>query len=377
MSIKNNLLSNKVIWDVNAAIKSFHILSRYQYWKRKYDKKKEIELTLPYISSNPNVIFVGTDERQDNSGFYQALSSVCGNVIPFTKDDGRWGQYDSGIPHRKEKNYQRLKELIENAPNCIDCVLMQAWGASFWVKDLNELKKKYKFKIINIDLDSRLIFERIPYIGRQNPGIFGISPCVDLELVSTKEIVNWYHKEGIPAIYFPLASSTSFYYPMDNIEKRYDVGFIGSNYGLRGEEVRFLQAHGIKVEARGPGWPHGSINFEDNNLFFNQCKIVLGIGNISYCKNFYNPKLRDYDAPMSGSVYITNRTPELEQDYLENKEIILFDTWDEAVKRIRELLGDPDRLRAIRKNAYRAAKEKHTYEKQLKELFDTLSKMQR
>ena len=293
-------------------------------------------------------------------------------MIPFTTTEGEWGQYKTGTKHRKEKNYKRLKELLEGSPYLVDIVLMQAWGTSFHVDDVNRLKKQYGFKVFNIDLDSRLIFKKIPYFGKQNPGIFGLSPCVDLELVSTREIVDWYLKEGVPSIYFPLASSESFYYPVPEIEKIYDVGFIGGNYGIRGEEVKYLIDHGINVEARGPGWPHGPIKFEDNNKFFNQCKIVLGMGNISYCRNFYNPKLRDYDAPMSGSVYITNRTPELEYDYKEDEEIVLINDWDEAVYKIKALLNDESRMQRIRIAAYEAAKKRHSYETQLRNLFNKL-----
>ncbi len=369
MRIKNLLLSNKIIWKINAYVKETIIVRRYNYLKRRYSDKSKAIPKIPQVKEISTILFIGTDERQDNTGFYQALCSLCENVIPFTTFEGTWGQYKTGTKNRKEKNGARLKQLLDESKRHIDIVLMQAWGMSFHVDDINKLKEQYGFKVINIDLDSRLIYKRIPFFGKQNPGIFGLSPCVDLELVSTREIVDWYLKEGVAAIYFPLASSESFYYPIENVERIYDVGFIGGNYGLRSEEVKYLIDHGIQVEARGPGWPRGPIKFEDNNMFFNQCKIVLGMGNISYCRKFFNPKLRDYDAPMSGSVYITNRTPELEHDFREDEEIVLFDDWNEAVAKIKELLIDESRMEKIRKSAYEAARSKHTYEMQLKRLF--------
>lgn len=371
--LRDDLLKNQIIWNINAGIKSNKIVKRYKYWVSQYEKRITLDLDLPRLPLRPKILFIGTDERQDKSGFFQALCEACSYVIPFTTFEGEWGQYKTGTPCRQERNYERLSDILSSCDTEIDCLLMQAWGASFYAEDINALKEQYGFKVINIDLDSRLVFKKTPYIGRQNPGILGLARCVDLVLVSTREVVDWYRKEGIAAIYFPLASSSKFYYPIEGVERIYDVGFIGSNYGLRSDEVRYFQKHGIVVEARGPGWPRGPIAFEENNFFFNQCKIVLGMGNISYCKNFYNPKLRDYDAPMSGSVYITNRTSELEFDFVENKEIILFDIWDEAVDKIKELLSNPERMNRIREAAYTAAKERHSYEDRFKNLFEMLS----
>ena len=376
MSIKETLLKNKIIWGVNSWIKEKKILAIYSHNVKHYEKMVEKDPQLPYLRKKPNILFVGTDERQDNTGFFQALCKTAGTVIAFTTEDGDWGQYKSNVKERKQKNTERLRRILKETSVQIDCILMQAWGASFISSEINELKKSYGFIVINIDLDSRLVYKRIPYWGKDNPGIFGCTSYADLVLVSTREIVSWYKKEGVPALYFPLASSNSFYYPMEDIKKIYDVGFIGSKYGLREKEVQFLQNSGIEIEARGEGWEHGPINFEENNLFFNQCKIVLGMGNISYCSNFFNPKLRDYDAPMSGSVYITNRTKELEYDYTDGKDIILIDSWQDAANKIKELLCDDDILEEIRVNAYNTAIYKHSYEKQFEDLFSKLSRIQ-
>lgn len=373
MQLKEKLLKNRIIWEINASIKSFSVVSKYYLWKIYYTCKKNKDVKIPLLMKNdkPNVIYVGTDEKQDKSGFYQALLANCQKVIPFTKEDGTWGQYDSDIKDCADKNIKRLEKIIINSNSVIDCVLMQSWGFSFDCDEMNKLKKIYNFKVINIDMDSRLVHRKIFCVGKQNPGIYGLCKCVDLMLVTTREIVTWYLKEGIPALYFPLASSESFYFPMD-VDRIYDVGFIGQNYGIRKEIVEYLLQNGVKVEARGTGWLHGPIEYTQNNLFFNQCKIVLGIGNIAYCKHFYNPKLRDYDAPMSGSVYVTNKTNELLHDYKDGYEIVLISNKKDLVKKIKELLMDENRMDEIRKNAVKRARTTHTYEKQIKELFDKI-----
>lgn len=51
------------------------------------------------------------------------------------------------------------------------------------------------------------------------------------------------------------------------VDRIYDVGFIGQNYGIRKEIVEYLLQNGVKVEARGTGWLHGPIEYTQNNLF--------------------------------------------------------------------------------------------------------------
>lgn len=146
-----------------------------------------------------------------------------------------------------DKNIKRLEKIIINSNSVIDCVLMQSWGFSFDCDEMNKLKKIYNFKVINIDMDSRLVHRKIFCVGKQNPGIYGLCKCVDLMLVTTREIVTWYLKEGIPALYFPLASSESFYFPME-VDRIYDVGFIGQNYGIRKEIVEYLLQNGVSMD---------------------------------------------------------------------------------------------------------------------------------
>jgi hypothetical protein len=168
-----------------------------------------------------------------------------------------------------------------------------------------------------------------------------------------------------------MASSLKFYYPM-NIEKKYDVGFIGNKYGFREELVTSLIDAGINVEARGTGWKSGRIKLEDNNKFFNECKIILGMGTVGHCKDFYTQKLRDFDAPLSGGVYVTHNNEDLKQLYKKDEEIILCDYIEDYIDNIKKLLEDDEKIKAISAKAFKKASEHHTYEKRFIELFKHL-----
>jgi spore maturation protein CgeB len=383
----NTLLKKSSFFNtINSKIKAYITKKKYYDIKKYYyrmpqlislkqlllEKGFTLEWHSKFMKDKPNILFIGTDEYQDNSGFIQALMKYS-NVIPFTQKNGEWGHMRSG--NCKVENGNRLVEILKNLrrkgtiPNL---VIMQSWGFAFDVSTLNDLKKQYSFKLINIGMDERFVYHMKTPKGSQENGISGLIPAMDLALVTTPEIVDWYLKEGVPAVYFPLASSPEFYFPL-NIKKIYDVGFIGKKYGIREKVVNKLLNSGINAKAHGPGWHDGKLPLEKNNEFFNQCKIVLGIGTIGYCTDFFNPKLRDFDAPMSGSLYITNRTPELKELFDEGENIELFDTLDELVEKVKFYLNNENARLDIEKKALKHSMDNHTYEKRIQTLFENLS----
>ena len=325
-----------------------------------------------------NIYFIGTDEFQDKSGFIQDLSDLC-NLTYFTKYDKSYGQYSGqlfydGIQGRKlntDKVIEDIEKLIlENQKP--DIVLMQALGSKFEVDRLIQFKSNYNLKFINICLDDRLVYiTKTSKKERYNFGAIGLNKIVDLALVANPEVVEWYLKENVPAIFFPMASSLKFYFPM-NIEKKYDVGFIGNKYGYREELVNRLIASGINVEARGTGWSAGRIKLEDNNKFFNECKIILGIGTVGHCKDFYTQKLRDFDATLSGGVYVTHNNKDLQELFVEDEDIILCDNISDYILKIKSILDNEEKRTKISIQAYNKASENHTYEKRFNQLFNFL-----
>ena len=209
--------------------------------------------------------------------------------------------------------------------------------------------------------------------GAPENGTFGLIPALDLVLNSAKESVDWYIKENVPALYFPEASSLDFYYPM-NIKKKYDVGFVGAKYGIRAKIVNVLVEAGIDVKAYGDNWENGKLPINETNRFFNECKIILGVGTIGYCEDFFALKLRDFDAPMSGSCYVTHNNKDLYELYDTNKdkEIVLCDNEKDYLHKIRYLLNHPKKLSGVAKLGFNKASHAHTYEKRFKALYNAL-----
>lgn len=390
--LKLTLKSNRLIAWVNSQLKAFLQKRRYERTVNHYralDASKSIEAmmserrlnsswTKSFSDRRVRILFVGTDYNQDHGGFIQALNKVS-DLHLFSQEDGTYGQYNpfdvyEGLLGRR-LNTDRLLKKIENLhaqDEMPDIVLMQSLGASFYVSELLAAKQKYNFKVFNICLDDRLVFkQKTPVWEEFNYGSFGLIPLIDLALVANFDVVDWYLKENVPAKFFPMASSEEVYYPIECV-KKYDVGFIGSNYGYRNTLISVLKRAGLDVHPRGDGWPEGKLALDENNIFMNQCKIVLGIGTVGHSKSFYTSKLRDFEAPLSGAVYVTHNNPDLLSHYA-NGDIILCNDEDEFIASIKSLLDNEEQMASIRTKAYEKAKNLHTYEHRFEDLFDFLS----
>jgi hypothetical protein len=390
--IKNILKKSQIISVINANIKCKNLKKQYKNIVYKYkniEQKYSLDELLTQKGFTPkwkenfknkklNIYFIGTDEFQDKSGFIQDLNKVC-NLTYFIKYNGSYGQYSGQHMYDNQKGkVLNTNKVIEDIEKLIaldrkpDILLMQAWGRSFDIDKIKLFKDKYDLKFINISLDDRLVYTtKTPKNETYDYGISGLNSIIDLSLVSNPEVIKWYLKENIPSIFFPMASSLEFYFPM-TVEKKYDVGFIGNKYGFREELVTSLINSGISVEARGTGWKAGRIKLEDNNKFFNECKIILGIGTVGHCKDFYTQKLRDFDAPLSGGVYVTHNNEDLKQLFKEDEEIILCDSIDDYIYKIKNLLKDDVKIKYISSKASKRASQNHTYEKRFMELFKFL-----
>ncbi len=383
-SLKKILKKNRLIFELNAKYKCKKVKRQYFDILRHYQKKKAQhsfefllekkgftqEWSSKFQNKKPHIFYLGTDELQDKSGFIQALEKVA-KVSLFYKGDNSYGQYkidQNPVSSNKKKIFELFDEL-NNSNQLPDILLMQTWEWRIGLPTLVDLKAKYKsIKIINICMDDRHAFYNY---GDPESGTSGLIPVLDLVLESAEEIVEWYIKENVPSLYFPEASSSDFYFPI-NIEKKYDVGFVGASYGVRKKIVDALIEKNISVKAYGNGWDSGILPLDDTNLFFNECKIILGVGTIGYCEDFYALKLRDFDAPLSGSCYVTHDNSDLHSLFEKNREVVLCSSIDGYVQKISHLLSNPEELIRISKLGHKRALNEHTYEDRLKVLFKVL-----
>ena len=337
-----------------------------------------VRATAPLFAQggSPRLFFLGTDELQDRSGIIQALDRLA-ELTYFTRSDGSYGQnFPGSDEERRGTNSDRLLALVRELAatgRTPTILLAQTWAGYVDPKVLGKIRDEYGTLIINIGFD-----DRHQYWGHKVNGewwgTYGLIPYLDLSLTAAPECVEWYQKEGCPASFFPEASDPDIFHPMPELPKLHDVCFVGSRYGIREKIVTGLRKSGVQVAAYGAGWEGGRLDTQDVPRLFAQSKIVLGVGTIGYCEDFYALKMRDFDGPMSGSCYVTHDNPDLRLVYEVGEEVVTYRSLGDCVEKVRWYLSHEDERERIAQAGRERALTDHTWEKRFKELFDVLRK---
>lgn len=368
-----------ILANFNQSLKSFLLKRRYKKLLKFYGTNKSQRNALNYPKlpeGDLNILLLGTDYDQDSSGMLQALDSL-GTVTVFTKADGSYGQTPSSSLTSLDAydvNSKRLIEIIEEMelnkrpPHLI---IGQMWGGCFNSKILDDVRDRLGTVVINIAMDDRHTYWGVGR-GKRWMGSYGLIHHIDMALTAAPECVDWYSKEGCPAIFFPEASDPDIFQPMPNLQKIYDVTFVGARYGVRDEIITALRAEGISVAAFGNHWESGKLMTENVPKVFAQSKIILGVGTIGHCKDFYALKLRDFDAPMSGSFYLTSNNQDLANLYDIGHEIETYNDIAECVQKVRYYLEHDEERELIALSGYKRARKDHTWHKRFNDLFDML-----
>ena len=345
---------------------------KYRIACRKSTKKLSRNLEFAKFDTGINLLYIGTDELQDKSGFLQELEKLC-KLTLFTKFDGSYGQYSERYYDRKQGrklNTERLTDLLaelEIKGELPKVVLTQSWARLWDVDILKNLKEKYGFKFINICMDDRHSFYMMSFFRKYNRGTSGFMTLLDGSLVTSKESTDWYLSQGVPSLYFPEATSNLFFNKL-NVPKKFDVGFVGAKYGLRGEYIQHLIDSGIQVEAYGTGWENGRIDNSNVNEFMNECRIVIGFGYILGCHDFMVLKLRDFDVPATGTFYLTTDNVDLYELYPE-KTGCYFTNKESLLERVCYFLNNENEREIIASKSYRNTIDNHTYDNRFEGIF--------
>ena len=128
------------------------------------------------------------------------------------------------------------------------------------------------------------------------------------------------------------------------------VSFVGASYGFRQSVIRFLQDHGVDIQAYGKGWPGGFAN--DPVDIFNRSVINLGMGGIGYSESLTNVKGRDFEIPgTGGGAYLTSFNADLAQHFVVGEEILCYRNRGEMLELIRYYLQHRDEAEKIAERA--------------------------
>jgi len=255
----------------------------------------------------------------------------------------------------------------------------------------------------------------------------GLSPHFDFSLHSERDVGDKFRAVGATPLWWPMASNPQYAHPVD-APCQFVASFVGGNYGLRADYALHLLDNGVDLHLFGPGWTLASRiararrrGRRDLTLFAAlmkpslaaQARATADAARIdmrrrlaaSYPGNVHHPvsddevirlysssgvslgflevfdqhdpskpvlqhlHLREFEAPMSGALYLTNYSDELAEMFEPDEEVLMWRNRHELLEKTRYYVEHPQAGDKIRAAGRRRALGCHTYGHRYDRLF--------
>lgn len=345
----------------------FHLLKKIKYFVENFYYKskfgKEIKLDDYKIKENSfskkdlNIIYLTHfDGTFSINNTYEPLKEF-GNVFKFELDKqmDRKNWYLKKIKRNKEMLEFVKQTIYEHNIDVIVCYLS---GFSTTPKILEKIKS-YNIPMINESLDDERKF--ISKKGKDGVyrGMKDICSFFDLSLTTSKNAISKYIVEGATPMYKDYAGNEKIYKNL-NLKKEYDVGFVGASYGVRGKYIEYLEKNGINVYAKGSGWYNGFAEDHEMIEIFCKSKIVLGFSTVGKNDDIYILKGRDFEVPLTGSMYLTGFHNELKEYFDIGKDIQTYNSKEDLLEKVKYYLQNKKDRENIAAEGYTKCLKKYT-----------------
>ena len=228
----------------------------------------------------------------------------------------------------------------------------------------------------------------MPYIERTRP---------DFIFTICKDRVEYYEKQGIPAahldfayhesVHFPVEADENFHAPLAIVANAYPkkLRYFPDHY--RHESMKNLITplvkENIRIDFYGnywdqmepilgvdipKNWIRGYIDYSNANKVYSSAEIVLGLQNLPT-----QLTQRTYEILASGSLLLTNDTPEIKRLFTPGKDLLTSRSPEETINIVKQYLANPEKGKEMRKNGIDAVKN-HSYQKRCKYMIDMLTR---
>lgn len=157
---------------------------------------------------------------------------------------------------------------------------------------------------------------------------------------------------------------------------QFDVTFVGAAYGRRRAVIDCLVRHGIPVSSWGAGWPQGRLSQTEMIEAFSTSRINLNLSASSRQRRWRRSDDRDlqikgrvFEVPSCGGLLLTDAAPRLEEYFIPDREIVVFDGIDDLLVKTQSLLANEHRRSAIANAGYERTMRDHTYLSRMNSIF--------
>ena len=245
-----------------------------------------------------------------------------------------------------------------------DMIILVAGGLTFSEEVSLELKRK-GIILLGITLSDPDVF-----ISTKN-----YADRFTYHTTNSLKALDMYKKSNINnTIYMPFGVDSRFFLPLEQkAEYKSDITIISHFRPERLATVNELRSR-FNTKVFGSNWPiEGTypISYPEwvnvarsSNMIFDFT--ITGAG-------YFNVKVRLFEVAATATPLITQRLPEIEQFFEFGKEIIGYNTLDEAYEKINYYLKHEDELKQIGINAQNRCIREHTWKERFKKLFKQIN----
>jgi spore maturation protein CgeB len=234
------------------------------------------------------------------------------------------------------------------------------------------------------------------------------APLFHWVVTTDREAIEKYHRIGYYNVILSQWGANHFLYKHFDVPTKYDVTFVGQVHSNRENIVNELKRSGIGVECWGKGWPNGRLSQEEMILLFSKSKINLNFTDSSVAfnlkqiiKTFLNRRAddtlrlkmpgevfntvktlfsarrsqikgRNFEIPAAGGFLLTQYAAGIEEYFVPGKEIAIFTSEVELLKKIRYYLTHDEKRESIRQAGHERAIREHTLQCRFDDIFQII-----
>lgn len=294
--------------------------------------------------------------------WYSPLETIFGEIISFDPQKNR------RLYGRKKMNEMFLEVIRKEQPDYIFLWLIYDEFLPETLFKIREVCPRSKIISSNYDDDSQFYnFFRF------------YAPFFDYNIIGEKDFIPIYKKDGMNNVFCSMGVSSETFKPLQ-LEKIYDVVFVGTPKGNRYEFVKYLHQNKINIRVFGHGWEAypdlkeiylGPLESEDFVKVLNQTKIAL-----CFTRNYWN---QPHFIPKVFEIGSTKTFGLIEYfegyyDVFDKEEIVMFRTKEEMLEKVKYYLKNQKEREKVSEKAYRKIVSKYSSEVEFNYIFKEIFK---
>lgn len=314
----------------------------------------------------------------------RAFAPLGVEVIPLYMDENTW--FDKWVIHTVNKQLHNLrilpksKSLFENHPLA---------HRNFLNDKLYSLYQAHQPDIVLLIRDSVFGHEALKKISCAKFGwwiesetriseIVGETPLFDAYFCMNERSVQILQAGGAQHVsYLQHAVDTSTFYAIPNIQKRFDLCFVGTYSDQRLALIEASLEVTKNMVVVGPGWKDKcrfnaqvksliqgeSVRGEALNRLYNESRVVLNVTGWNAGGGVKNSgmNMRLMEVPATGTCLITDEILELDQFFEIGKDLLVYKDVPDLQHQLRRCLERPDWCEQIGRHGQVTVTQKYTY----------------